>query len=59
MFNVPEFHALQCQRCKDLRVEAERERLVAEVERAGNHSNRLADAAHSLINRLSNLMHHS
>ena len=53
MFNLPEFHALQNQRCADLRAEAERERLALEVEQAQGHSSRWADVAHNLLEKLS------
>ena len=59
MFNLPEFHALQCQRCKDLLVEAERMRLALEAEQAQPHSNRISSAAHNLLVRLSDMLHHT
>lgn len=34
MFNIHEFHAVQCQHCKDLLAEAEHERLVLAAEQA-------------------------
>ena len=59
MFILPEFHALQCQRCKDLLVEAERVRLALEVEQAQAHHNRISGAVNTLLVRLSDMIHHT
>jgi hypothetical protein len=59
MFNLPEFHALQCQRCKDLLDEADRIRLALEAEQAQPHHNRIGSAAHNLLVRLSDMIHHT
>ena len=59
MFNLPEFHALQCQRCKDLLVEAGRVRLALEAEQAQLHYNLISSAAHNLLVRLSDMIHHT
>ena len=59
MFNLPEFHALQCQRCKDLLVEAERVRLALEAEQAQAHHDRISGAVYNLLVRLSDVIHHT
>jgi len=59
MFNLPEFHALQCQRCKDLLVEADRIRLALEAEQAQSPHNLIGSAAHNLLTRLSDMIHHT
>ena len=56
MFNLPEFHALQQQRCKDLVAEADRERLALEAQKGQHASSKLADAAHDLLSRLSGIV---
>jgi hypothetical protein len=58
MFNLAEFHALQCQRCKDLLIEAERVRLTLEAEQAQAEHNRISGTAHSLLVRLSDMIQH-
>lgn len=51
MFNLPEFHAVSRQRCKDMLDEAERERLALE---AGAHKpgGKISSVTHSLLSKL-------
>ena len=51
MFNLPEFHAVSKQRCKDMLDEAERERLALEVT-AHKSGGKISSVTHSLLSKL-------